>query len=203
MMMRCKTWGQARAAARCLALAALAVGVAACGSSAAPSSASSSTSSSRYQARLSLAKCLRSHGLNVPDPSPNGGPAAGGAGGGAGGGFRALRSQPNFNSAMQACAKYRAAASPFANQSPQQRAQFQQGLVKFAQCMRAHNINLPDPSASAGGGPGVFSQIPQSERSSPAFQTAMQACSSNLPFRRGGAPGGPGATGPGGSGAGA
>lgn len=182
---------------------ALAIGISACGSSS-PSSTTSagasgtgvSSTNARYEARLSLAKCLRSHGLNVPDPSPNGGPA--GAGGG--GGFRTLRDQPNFQSAMQACAKYRRGAFTFGNSSPAQRAKFEQDLVKFAECMRAHNINVPDPSSSGaggGGGGGIFGQITPSERNSPGFATALKACSSTLPFRRGGGAGGGGAPSPG------
>lgn len=187
---------------------ALAVGIAACGSSSSSStdsssgtaaaSTSTSGSNARYEARLTLAKCLRSHGLNVPDPSANGG-AAGGGGAGGGGLFRTLRDQPNFQSAMQACAKYRRGAFGFGNASPAQRAQFQQDLVKFAECMRSHNIDIPDPTTSAGGGFGIFRQIPSSERSSPEFQTALQACSSTLPFRRGGGAGGPPGAGAGGA----
>ena len=180
---------------------ALAVGVSACGSSSSSSSSSAvagtsvSSSSSRYTARLAYAKCMRAHGVNVPDPSPNGGPAGGGGGGGGGGGFQALRDSPNFQTASQACASLRAKAFAFANVSPAQRAQFQQELVKFATCMRSHNIDIPDPSTSGGGGFGIFRQIPSSERNSPAFQTALKACSSALPrFGRGGAGGGaPGA----------
>ncbi len=176
----------------------LALGVAACGSSSSSSSTSTSLAGSgsggtsttsaagRYQARLNFAKCMRAHGVNVPDPSANGGPA----GGGGGLGLRSLRSSPNFQSANQACAKYRSQAFAFGNVSPQQRAQFQRDLVKFAECMRAHNIDIPDPSTSGGGGFGIFRQIPSSERNSPAFQSALKACSSNIPFRRGAGPGG-------------
>jgi hypothetical protein len=178
---------------------ALAVGVSACGSSSTTTSGTAaaagtgvSTSSARYQARLQLAKCLRSHGLNVPDPSPNGGAAGGGGGGGGGGlGLRTLRSSPNFQSAMQACAKYRSGAFGFGNLSPAQRAQFQQDLVKFAECMRSHGIDIPDPTSGSGGFR-IFQQISPSERNSPAFQSALQACRSNIPFRRGGGPGGGG-----------
>ena len=177
---------------------ALAVGVSACGSSSSASSSAVagtavSTSSSRYTARLAYAKCMRANGVNVPDPSPNGGPAGGGGGGG--GAFRTLRNSPNFQAASQACASLRAKAFAFANTSPAQRAQFQQELVKFATCMRSHNIDIPDPSITGGGGFGILRQIPSSERNSPAFQTALKACSSILPrFGRGGAGGGaPGA----------
>ncbi len=186
-----------RVLALCLLSAALVIGVSGCGSasssisssaSAAAGSSGSSTGAT-YQARLNLAKCLRSHGVNVPDPSANGG-AAGGGGGAA---SRSLRSSPNFQSAMTACAKYRSGAFGLRNISPAQRAQVQQQLVKFAQCMRSHGIDIPDPSTSGGGGFGIFRQIPSSERNSPAFQTAIKACSSTLPkFGRGGPGGGPG-----------
>jgi hypothetical protein len=188
--------------ATCALTGALALGISACGSSSANTSTSSAagggtstvSNSTTYQARLNLAKCLRSHGLNVPDPSPNGGLAGGGGGGGI---FRSLRSQPNFQSALQACSQYTRQAFPRLNLSPAQRAQFQQDLVKFAECMRAHNIDIPDPSTTAGGGFGIFRSLPSSERNSPAFQSALQACRSNIPFRRGGGP--PGAGGPAGA----
>jgi hypothetical protein len=198
-----------RALAALVLSGALVAGVSACGSSSGSGSTNASSagaggtsttsSSARYEARLNYAKCMRSHGVNVPDPSANGGAAAGANGAGAGaGGFRALRSNPNFASANTACAKYRSQAFAFGNASPAQRAQLQQDLVKFAECMRAHNINIPDPTT--GGGPGgafgIFRSIPSSERNSPAFASATKACSSDIPFRRGGGGGGPGAGGP-------
>lgn len=181
-----------------LSVVAAALVLAACGSSANTStsgalSASTSGSSSFYQARLNFAKCMRAHGVNIPDPSANGGPPAGGGGGG--GGFGSLRSNPNFQSASQACAKYRSKAFGFANITPAERAQFQQDQVKFAECMRSHSVNIPDPSSSGTGGGGfgaIFRDITPAERQSPAFQTAFKDCSATLPFRRGGGPGGAG-----------
>lgn len=169
----------------------LALGVSACGSSSAStttsSAAASGTSSSvNYRARLNLAKCLRSHGLNVPDPSPNGGVPGGGEA------LQNIRNQPNFQAAMQACNQYVKQAFPRLNLSPAQRAQFQKDAVKFAQCMRAHHVDIPDPTTQPGGGFGLRAAIPDSERNSPAFQSALQTCRSNLPFRRGGPAGGPG-----------
>jgi hypothetical protein len=168
--------------------AALVAVLSACGSSSSNATAASraSSSSSRYQARLSLAKCLRAHGLNVPDPSPNGGPAAGGDGR-----FQEIRSSPKFQTAIKACQKQLGQAFGFANLTPAQRAQFQQAAVKFAQCMRAHNVDIPDPTSNGVGGFGLFRDITPTERNSPAFQTAFTACQSNLPKRPGGGPGGP------------
>jgi hypothetical protein len=73
--------------------------------------------------------------------------------------------------------------------------------IAFAKCMRSHGVpNFPDPSASNGGG----LQIQASQRSgsgqtmtvdgvpvnAPAFQSAMQACQSDLPRGGKGPPGG-------------
>jgi hypothetical protein len=201
-MLKSLFFSAGRTAGLCVATGVLSLGIAACGSASSTSTTAGGTAvasgsaGTRYQARLAFAKCMRAHGVNVPDPSPNAGPAAGG-----GLGLRNLRSSPNFQTANQACASLRAKAFGFGNFSPAQRAQLQQDLVKFAQCMRSHNIDIPDPSTSAGGGFGIFRQIPDSERNSPAFRSALQACSSSLPrFGRGG-PGGPPAGAPGGAGA--
>jgi hypothetical protein len=201
-----------RVFAACALAGSIAVGLSACGSSgssAAAGSAGTSTSSasSRYQARVKAAECLRAHGLNVPDPSPNGGggPGGGGGGGGAGGGggLRQLLTTPAGKTASAACQAEISKAFAFATISPAQRQQFQQAAVKFAECMRANHVNIPDPTSNGAGGFGIFRSIPSSERNSPAFQTAFKACSSNLPFRRGGAggAGGPGAGSVGGPGA--
>jgi hypothetical protein len=194
-----------RAVAACALAGSLAVGVAACGSSSSGASASAagtstSSSSSRYQQRLKYAECLRSHGVNVPDPTQGGGPpAGGGGGGGAGGGagrakFGQLFSTPTGQAAQKACQSLRGTAFGRPNLTPAQRQQFQQAAVKFAECMRAHNINIPDPTTNGAGGFGIFRELRgSSETNSPAFKTAFAACSSNLPnggrFGRGG-PGG-------------
>jgi len=176
-------------------LSALALALSACGSSSSNSSSSTAVagtnvSSNRTQARLNLAKCFRAHGLNVPDPSTGGGVAGGG-----GGFFRSLQgySPAQVQAARQACASYFAQAFPQANLSPAQRAQVQQQLVKFAQCMRSHGVDVPDPTFNGGGGFGFRRAFRSVDRNSPAFQSAAQACRSLRPrFGRGGG-GGPGA----------
>jgi hypothetical protein len=53
--------------------------------------------------------------------------------------------------------------------------------LKFAQCMRSHGVNIPDPQAEGGGiridGPGKDGIDPRG----PAFQRAQTACGSLLP----------------------
>jgi hypothetical protein len=193
-----------RAVSACVLAGSLAVALSACGASGSSASASSgsgsgsSSSSSRYQARLKFAECMRQHGVNVPDPSASG---AIGGGGGPGGGpdagpgeaFKQAQQSPNFQSAIKACASLRAKAFQFANITAAQRQQFHQDAVKFAECMRSHGIDIPDPTTNGQGGFGIFRDLKGSvQTNSPAFQSAMQACVSNLPFRPGGGPGGPG-----------
>jgi hypothetical protein len=174
--------------------AALALGIclSACGS--AGSAATTSNTNTRYQARLNLAKCFRSHGINVPDPTPGGGAARG-----FGAGLRSLDNYPQaqVNAARQACQQYIAAAFPQLNLSPAQRAQVQQQLVKFAQCMRSHGVNVPDPTFNGNGGFGIGRQFRGVDRNSPAFQSALKACQNLRPRfgNRGGGGGGPGAPG--------
>jgi hypothetical protein len=175
-----------------LAALALAATVAACGSSSSSNSSASATGS-QFQARVNLAKCARAHGINVPDPSPGGGPGEGIG--------RVLRqySQSQINTALQACRPYLAKAFPQFNQSPAQRAQFQQQLVKFAECMRSHGVNVPDPTSNGNGAFGFRQAFRSIDRNSPAFQSALKACQSLRPrFGRGaGGPGGGGAPPPG------
>jgi hypothetical protein len=167
----------------------VAVGIAACGSS--RSTNTSAATGAQFQARLNLAKCFRAHGVNVPDPSAGGGPAEGGQA------FRIFRTYPQakIQAAMQACRQYLSAAFPQLNLTPAQRAQRRAQLVKFAQCMRSHGIDIPDPTTTGGPGPGGFGfarQFRSIDRNSPAFQAANKACASLRPqFGRGG-PGGPG-----------
>ena len=176
-------------------VAVMALGLAACGSSAS-SSGASSTSGTQFQARLSLARCFRSHGVNVPDPSSGGGPAGGG------GVFRTLRNLPQaqVTAATQACRQYFTQAFPQLNLSPAARAARQQQLIKFAECMRSHGVNVPDPTSTGtgpGGGFGFRQAFRSVDRNSPAFKTAFAACGSLRP-RFGGGGGGGGAGGPGG-----
>jgi hypothetical protein len=187
--------GARRALVAAVGVLALGGALSACGSSSASSttaaSSSSTTSSARYEARLNLAKCFRAHGINVPDPSPGAGPAGGG------GVFRALRNYPQseIQSATRACRQYMAQAFPRFNLTPAQRAQVQQQLVRFAECMRSHGVNIPDPTFNGTGGFGFRRGFGSVDRNSPVFQSALKACQSLRPqFGRGGGGPPPGGT---------
>ncbi len=180
--------GARRVLVICLSALALAATVAACGGSSSSNASGATATGSQFQARVNLAKCARAHGINIPDPSPGGGPGQGIG--------RVLRqySQSQIQTALQSCRQYLAKAFPQFNLSPAQRAQFQQQLVKFAECMRSHGVNIPDPQANSGGGFGFRQAFRSIDRNSPAFKTALEACQSLRPrFGRGaGGAGGPG-----------
>jgi hypothetical protein len=182
----CESMRARRIIVVCLAAVMCAGALAACGSSSSANSSGATATGSRFQARVNLAKCARAHGINVPDPSPGGGPGEGIG--------RILRqySQSQINTALQACRQYLTKAFPQLNLSPQQRAQFQQQLVKFAECMRSHGINMPDPTFNGNGFFGFRQAFRSIDRNSPAFQSALEACRSLRPrFGRGaGGPGG-------------
>ena len=178
----------ARALVACFTAVVLGAGISACGSSSGSTGTTNGTSGTQFQARLNLARCFRSHGINVPDPSPGGGAAEGG------GAFRILQqySQTQVQAATQACQQYFRQAFPRLNLSPAQQAQFRQQFVRFAQCMRSHGIDIPDPTTGTNGFFGLRKTFGSIDRNSPAFKSAMTACQSLRPqFGRGGPGGGP------------
>jgi hypothetical protein len=63
--------------------------------------------------------------------------------------------------------------------------------IAYSRCMRSHGVpSFPDPTISrSGGGVGIGLSIPRSVSTSPAFETAQQACGKLAP----GGPGGGGA----------
>lgn len=181
----------------------------------------------REKQLLDYTKCLREHGIDVADPQvdANGNLQPGGPGGG----FRAQGQDSTgntidreaFRKAREACGNPPRVGGNF---SPEQQQQFQDAALKFAQCMREHGVDLPDPDFSQGpgaggggnGGPpgtggqgagrgrGIFGGA--NDSNDPTTQAAREACRSNLSGLPGGGPGGPGAPigpgGPGGSGGG-
>jgi hypothetical protein len=176
-----------RAAAVTLSALVIGAAVSACGSGGAANSSTSSPaagstaggSNARFEARLNLAKCMRTHGINVPDPS-----ASGTLGDGA---VAILRNYPRsqIEGALTACRQYVVAAFPALNLTPAQRAARTAALVRFAECMRSHGVNIPDPT-TAGGGPlgggfGLRQAFKAQLANSPAFQAANHACASLRP----------------------
>jgi len=177
-----------RALLASLAAVAVAIGAAACGSSSTSSSSTSATAGesiaaptdAQVKARLGLAKCMRAHGVNVPDSAATGTAGAGAA-------VRQLLSEystAQIQDAIADCHAELVAAFPQLNLSPSDLAQRQREALAFVECLRAHGINLPDPVGS-GLRVGILKALSNVDVDSPAFQKANTACQSLRPGRLG------------------
>ena len=148
---------------------------------------------------LQFARCMRAHGVDMPDPTPGrkGGIefSVGRAGPNGKGPTTEVNGQvvsrAHVNQALQACRKYEpnGGRPPSAAQQQEMLAQ----AVKFSRCMRAHGVDMPDPKPASGGG--IMLGGPGSKNTfdprSPRFQAAQKACQSQMPKPPGGGDSGP------------
>lgn len=166
----------------------------------AESSAQPSASLDPETAQLEFAKCMREHGIDMPDPETA-----------PGGGFTqrievGKDDADKMQAAQEACDQFLPNAGNFRGELDP--AQLDK-MVKFAQCMRKNGIDMPDPATNGKGGLTFRSQGSASgsggpdkaasdgiDPESPEFQAAQQACRSILgtdsgPMFVGGFEGGP------------
>jgi hypothetical protein len=119
----------------------------------------------REEAQLKYARCMREHGVNLPDP--------------VNGRFE-LRArvgqQGKVNKAQEACRHFLADAAP--EISAERQAEIREAALKFAKCMRKHGVDMPDPRFEAGGGV-LMRMSPGTERD-PDLEAAQKACQSIL-----------------------
>ena len=161
------------------ALAGLGLLVSSCGGSPPSSGVANITSPSATKATatakkhsspnaLAYAQCMRKHGVsNFPDPNSQGRFALGSTG--------IDKNSPVFQSASTTCQALK--PQGIGNIVKQNQAAF----LKFSACMRSHGeAGFPDISAG-GGTKAIKSAIEALDPSSPAFQTALSACRSDLP----------------------
>ena len=119
------------------------------------------------QAALEFARCMRQHGVDMPDPSVDG---QGGLQMRIGGrGVDPKRMQ----AAEQACRQLLPDGGPGAGPGGQLDPKVQEAMLAYARCMRAEGIDMPDPGSNgllmrrgAGG----------EDPASPKFRTAHQTC---------------------------
>jgi hypothetical protein len=169
-----------------------ALALAACGGSGSPSASNAASkeqaAEQKAETRLAdFAKCMREHGVNAETASGPGG----GHGlkiSGASGGPAAMEA------AQKACARYRPEPKKV-NLSPQQKVEQEEGVDKFARCMREHGIKVEASTASGGvqirihsSGSSGSSSGGEPNPESPGFQKARSTCQKLLP-RPPGAPG--------------
>jgi hypothetical protein len=130
------------------------------------------------EAALKFAKCMREHGVDMPDPQPGeggritlGGPGTG------------PEDQAKMETAQKACQKILESVRP-PEMSEEQQQKFKEQALKFARCMREHGIDMPDPQFQGGGRMTQRMEEgidPKSQR----FRDAQEACADG----RGGGPG--------------
>ena len=127
------------------------------------------------QAALDFAKCMREHGIDMPDPQVDDQGRVRVRVGGPGGGARP--DPEKLDEAQKACGGLMGGGDGPGQIDPEER----DAMVAFARCMREHGIDMPDPTGDGlvmrkddsgrGGGPD-----PSSEK----FQEAEKACDHHL-----------------------
>lgn len=119
---------------------------------------------------FAYAKCMRSKGIEIPDPEPGGGavkldsPAPGSGG--------IDPADPKFQEAEKACTKELGANAP-SDAAPTVGQEAGDQSFAFSKCMRENGVDLPDPT----GGPRT--EKPAGEAvapDSPMFQEAAKKC---------------------------
>ena len=145
--------------------------------SAAPGAASTPPSDPQ-EAMLAYAQCMRDHGVDMPDPqfTADGGvtmtlgregrPGVAVAGG---------PEDPVFAEAHEACGSL--IEGTVRDLDPEQQAEMQARALAFAECMREHGIDMPDPQFDENGGVGIMIGGPDSDPIDPdTMQAAQEAC---------------------------
>jgi hypothetical protein len=119
------------------------------------------------EALLAYARCMREHGVDVPDPQVDGSGRAT---------FRMLRPRGNeraFQEAEEACREHLERVRP-RNLDPEQQEELREAMLAFAQCMREHGVDIPDPEFGEGGGDAV--RLRDIDPNDPTFREAEEAC---------------------------
>ena len=147
-------------------------GVASAGGSAGGKAGDDSTTKDPQQAGLDFARCMREHGVDVPDPEPGEGGLIK-IGPGPGGASQAVEQpfDPDFEEADKACRHLLADLIPDGEGPTDPEAQDR--ALKFAQCMREHGVDMPDPEFRGGA---IALKIEGADPQSPTFQEAQKAC---------------------------
>jgi hypothetical protein len=130
-------------------------------------------SQDKLQAARNWARCMRQHGINLPDPQLTG------DGIGQVLGSPEEANSPKFKAAEEACRQYQLGD----DQSRPPSAEERQQALAFARCMRQHGIDMPDPKITANG---IEEQPPTGadRDDKPKLRAALQACERAVPPAR-------------------
>jgi hypothetical protein len=167
-MSRRGLWAQAAL----LATLALAVPLAACGGDdeGAGEGGDGISQADVEDAGMRFAECMREHGIDARDPKP---------------GVQGLRDMfadadrddPAFREAERQCGKH--LEELVSEIDDDQRLEFEDARLEFAQCMRAKGFEVPDPQSAVGPeqGGGALGDLNLDD---PRVQDAMDACSERI-----------------------
>jgi hypothetical protein len=120
------------------------------------------------QALLAFSRCMREHGIDMPDPKfDSSGRATLTAKVGPG---SPRPDDAKFKAAQRACQKN----LPNGGQPPKPDPEQTQRALQYARCMRQHGVNIPDPRP--GGGITIDGNTLNLKPDDPKFKAADQAC---------------------------
>jgi hypothetical protein len=120
------------------------------------------------EALLAYARCMREHGVDVPDPQVDEDGRTE---------FRLVRPRGNeekFQEAQEACGEHLENARP-RNLDPEQEQEIREAMLAFAKCMREHGVDMPDPEFGEGGR-GTVRMRGNINPEDPKFREAEEAC---------------------------
>jgi hypothetical protein len=160
-----------------LAAVVTALGLGACGDSD-DGGGTKSREDAAFEGALKFSRCMREHGIDMPDPQRVGR-----------GGIKLTvgkinPNDPRTKAAQRACQKYMQIGGG-ETVDPARRAKLQEAALNYARCMRQHGVDMPDPQLGKGGltfqyGGGARNSNgntgPAVNPDSPRFKAADQAC---------------------------
>jgi hypothetical protein len=129
-------------------------------------------SAEERRALLDYARCMREHGVDMPDPTFSDGGARVEQRSGPGKGITPEQAR----SAEQACKHFQEKIKPPA-MSDADKEKFKKQALAQSRCMREHGIDMPDPTFDANGGARVTMKEGSGVRpDDPKFRAAQRAC---------------------------
>jgi putative hemolysin len=147
-----------------------ALALTACGSDAAPAA---DREQQARDAQLAYARCMREHGVDMPDPQA--------------GGERGLTlvapkgaSPEELRRAEQACRKHLEDIEP-PELTEEQKREFEEAALAHARCMREHGVDMPDPTFGENGAARIRVGKGGPDPNDPEVREAEEACRDKLP----------------------
>jgi hypothetical protein len=121
-----------------------------------------------FEGALKYARCMREHGIDMPDPQQ------------VANGIKITQkatpgSQAKMQSAQKACQKYLKAGGGRAPSAAEQ-ARARDALLAYTRCMREEGVKIADPEFSKGGSLSSVGGPGQTNPKSPKFKAADEVC---------------------------